>query len=123
MSGRLPAGRGRAVPSWSVAPAASGSPPLSAGLSRLFRSGTTPLALSRPPPVSGSIAAKMALAAMFSRSPGRVGADVAAEDVVAVAEGDGTVDVGAVPDSRCVAGHDAVGQFHEPLAMALPVCQ
>ena len=52
-----------------MADAAKRSPPLSAGLSRLFRSGTTPLALSRPPPVAGSIAAKMAQAAMFSRSP------------------------------------------------------
>ena len=93
--------------------AARKSAPLSAGLSTLFLSGTTPLALSWPPPVSGSIVAKMALAAMFSRSPGGVGADVAAEDVVAVAEGDGPGDVGAAdcqPSCR-VAGHDAVGDI------------
>ena len=70
MSGRLPPGCGRALPSWSEAKAASGSAPLRAGLATLFSNGTMPLGLSTPPPVSGSIAAKMALAAMFSASPG-----------------------------------------------------
>ena len=60
MSGRLPAGSGRAVPpSWPTELAASGSAPLRAGLVMLLRSGTMPLALSSPPPVSGSIAAKI----------------------------------------------------------------
>ena len=44
---------------------------------------------------------------------GDVAADVAAEDVVAVARRDGAVDVGVDKGtSGCVAGHDAVGQFH-----------
>ena len=85
MSGRLPAGCGRAWPSWSVGRAASGSPPLSAGLSTLLRSGTMPAELSWPPPVAGSMAANSRLGAMPCRSPMIAPVDVAAEDIVAVA--------------------------------------
>ena len=73
------------VPSWPVALDASGSAPLSAGLSVLFRSGTMPLAASWPPPVAGSMAAKMALAGDVFPVAGDVAGDVAAEDIVAVA--------------------------------------
>ena len=81
------------------------------------RSGTMPLALSWPPPVSGSIAAKMALAAMFSRSPGMLPSDVAAEDVVAVAQRNGAEDIRAIRWQatvnvyRSVASHDRVGDM------------
>ena len=46
-----------------------GSPALSAGLATLLRSATVPSGPSLPPPVAGSIAAKMALGATRSRSP------------------------------------------------------
>ena len=61
-SGRLPAGCGRAWPSWSVGMAANRSAAPSARLPALPRSRTTPSALARPPPVAGSMAAKMAVA-------------------------------------------------------------
>ena len=93
MSGRLPAGCGRAWPSWSVGKAASGSPPLSAGLVMLLRSGMIPSGIERATAgvrVDGGEqqAGRNALPVADDRAR-----DVAAEDVVAVAGRHCAIDV------------------------------
>ena len=105
--------RPRRPPSWSVAPAASGSPPLSAGLS------------SAVPERDDAAGVEQAAAGVgVDRGEDGAGGDVLAvaggllpptslpKMLWPLAEGDRAVDVGADGERRCVdcvAGHDAVG--------------
>ena len=95
------------MPSWSVGKAAKGSPPLSAGLVTLLRKGTMPAALTCPPPVTVSMLAKIGPRDALQVADDRAD-NVAAEDVVAVAEGHATCEVNIFAGSR-FAGNYGVG--------------